>query len=339
MSMEYRKLGSLKVSVVGMGCNQLGTAACEPAMAERVVAEALDAGIAFFDTSDEYGRDYLNPADTRGWGRSEEILGRVLGNNRAGRRDKVIIATKFGPLDSTDTNPGGIYPWERSEASARGVKIAAEESLKRLGTDYIDLYQLHFPDRRFPVDETLTALDKLVRDGKVREIGCCNFSAEEMRSADKAAKSKGLHPFASNQCPLNVMQRGAVEKLLPTCEELGLSFIPYYPLASGVLTGKYKRGAGAAAGTRLAEQVDDQLRAKLLSNRTYDRVEALEAYARERGRTLLELAFGWLLAYPQVATVIAGAAKPEQARSNGGAGGWRMTTMERDQVTAIVAGK
>jgi aryl-alcohol dehydrogenase-like predicted oxidoreductase len=173
----------------------------------------------------------------------------------------------------------------------------------------------------------------------VREIGCCNFSAEEMRAADKAAKSKGLHPFASNQCPLNVMQRGAVEKLLPTCEELGMSFIPYYPLASGVLTGKYKRGAGAPAGTRLADQVDDQLRGRLLSDRTFDRVEALEAYARERGHTLLELAFGWLLAQPAVATVIAGAAKPDQAALNGKSGNWRMTAKERDEVTAIVAGR
>jgi len=333
--MDQRSIGSLKVSVVGMGCNQLGTKGCEPAMAERVVREAVDAGITLFDTSDEYGRDYFNPSDNSGWGRSEEILGRVL----AGRRNDVVIATKFGPLESTPQNPGGTHPWERSEASARGIAIAVEDSLKRLNTDRIDLYQLHFPDFRFPVEETLTALDKLVRDGKVREIGCCNFSAEQLRDAARVADARGLRRFATNQCPLNVLQRGALASTMPACEELGTGFIPYYPLASGVLTGKYRRGQGAAPGTRLAEQVDEASRGRILSAKTFDRVEALEAYARERGRTLLELAFGWLLAFPRTATVIAGAAKPGQAALNAKSGGWRMTAEEREEITRIAATK
>jgi aryl-alcohol dehydrogenase-like predicted oxidoreductase len=335
--MEQRSIGSLKVSVVGLGCNQLGTKACEGAAAERVVAEAFDSGIRFFDTSDEYGRDYTNNADVSGWGRSEEILGRAL----RGRRNDAVIATKFGPVGATpeELARGGSFPWERSEASARGIAIAVEECLKRLGTDRIDLFQLHFPDPRFPIEETLGALDKLVREGKVREIGCCNFSGDELRSAAKAADKGKWRAFASSQNPLNVMQRATLDKVMPACEELGIAFIPYYPLASGVLTGKYKRGAPPLPGTRLTEQVDEQLRSKILSDKTFSRVEALEAFARERGHSLLELAFGWLLAFPRTATVIAGAAKPGQPASNAKAGGWRLTREEAAEVTRLAAGK
>jgi len=330
--MDYRKIGSLQVSVVGMGCNQLGTHACDGADADRVVGEALDAGITMFDTSDEYGRDYANSADVSGWGRSEEVLGRVLG----ARRDQVVIATKFGPPGPVDDpRAGGAFPWPRSESGARGIAIAIEECLTRLKTDRIDLFQLHFPDPRFPIEETLGALDRLVREGKVREIGCCNFSGDELRSAASTANGQSLRPFASSQNPLNVLQRATMDSVMPACEELGLAFIPYYPLASGVLTGKYRRGEAPPPGTRLTEQVDEQMRSRILSPKTFTRVEALEAYARERGHTLLELAFAWLLAQPCTATVIAGAAKPGQPTANSGAAGWRLTPAEAAEVTRL----
>jgi aryl-alcohol dehydrogenase-like predicted oxidoreductase len=332
--MDTRQLGELQVSVVGLGCNQLGTKACDDATAERIVLEALDAGITFFDTSDEYGRDYADPTNDDGWGRSEMVLGRALSRHR----DDVVIASKFGPFRSMD-NParGDLVDEERSEAGLRGLTIAVEESLRRLGTDYIDLYQLHFFDPRFPIEETLGGLDELVRAGKVREIGTCNFSGNQLRASQEAAERRSLRPFASMQAQLNVLRRGALDDVLPVCDELALAFIPYYPLASGVLTGKYRKGMPPPVGARLTEQVDDDTRAKILSDRTFARVEALEAYAQDHGRSLLELAFGWLLGLPSVATVIAGASKPGQASANSLAGDWRLTPQQVDEVTQIAA--
>jgi aryl-alcohol dehydrogenase-like predicted oxidoreductase len=321
--MEHRRIGSLSVSIVGVGCNQFGTRA-DGAMTARIVQEAIDAGINYFDTADEYGRNYADRDDPHGWGLSEELLGRAL----RGRRDEVVIASKFGIGVPGDGASGG--------ASARWVAIAIEQSLRRLGTDRIDLYQLHFPDPTVPIEETLGALDRLVRDGKVREIGCCNLSAEALADADGTARRSELHRFVSNQAPLNLLQRGSLDTVMPICDQLGLVFIPYYPLASGMLTGKYRRNETPPTGTRLTEQVSDEARARLFSDRTFTRLEALERWAADRGHSLLELAFAWLLGHPAVSSVIAGAAKPGQASANAKAAGWSLTVDEVADVTEVV---
>lgn len=322
--MEQRALGNLSVSVVGLGCNQLGTRACDEAAARRVLGEALDAGVTFFDTADEYGSNYSDPNDTEGWGRSEEILGRALG----ARRDEVVIASKFGVHRHGWPEQGG--------ASARWAREAVEGSLRRLGTDRIDLYQLHFPDPAVPIAETLGVMNELISEGKVREIGCCNFTADGLTEAGEVAGAGGLRPFASSQNPLNLFQRAAATEVLPTCQQMGLAFIPYYPLASGMLTGKYRRGEAVPSGSRLADQVGDDARERLLSARTFARLEALEGFAREHDHTLLELAFGWLLGHQAVATVIAGAAKPGQVRTNASSGGWHLAPEEVAAVTQLV---
>jgi aryl-alcohol dehydrogenase-like predicted oxidoreductase len=321
--MDHRAIGELSVSVVGVGCNQFGTSADKTTTA-AIVHEALDSGLNFFDTADEYGRNYADPNDPNGWGRSEELLGEAV----QGRRDEVVIASKFGIGRPGDPDSGG--------ASAGWITTAVEHSLRRLGTDRIDLYQLHFPDAATPIEETLAALDRLVRDGKVREIGCCNLSSDALADADAAARQQGLRRFVSVQAPLNVIQRGSLDDVLPACERLGLAFIPYYPLASGMLTGKYRRGEAPPAGARLTEQVSEEARARLLSDRTFKRLEALEGWAAGRGHSLLELAFAWLLGHREVATVIAGAAKPGQAAANAEAARWTLTPDEVAEVTTIV---
>jgi aryl-alcohol dehydrogenase-like predicted oxidoreductase len=323
-AVEQRRIGTLQASVVGLGCNQFGTKACDEKTSGQVIGEALDAGITYFDTADEYGAAYFDPSDLSGWGRSEEILGAALKS----RRDEVVIASKFGAHPHGDTERGG--------ASARWARRAVEDSLQRLGTDRIDLYQVHFPDPSVPVGETLTALDELVAAGKVGEVGCCNFPAAQLEEAAEVATAAGHRPFVSLQSALNLFQRGAVDDVLPTCEQLGIAFIPYYPLASGMLTGKYRRGEPLPGDTRLSEQVTEDARARLFSDRTFSRLEALEAFAQARGHTLLELAFAWLLAQPTVATVIAGAAKPGQAAANGGAVGWQLTSDEAAAATRAV---
>lgn len=322
--MEQRTIGTLSVSVVGLGTNQLGTRACDEAASARIVSEAIDAGITYFDTADEYGRNYFDSTDTGGWGRSEEYLGRAL----RGRRDDVVIATKFGVQPYGDPERGG--------ASARWAKLALEESLQRLGTDRIDLYQLHIPDPTVPIAETLAALDAMVRAGTVREIGCSNLTAAELEAANEIAVDAGLRPFVSIQSPLNVIQRATLDDVMPVCERIGVSFIPYYPLASGILTGKYTRHQPPPAGSRMREQLTDDVRDRILSDRTFNRVEALDAFARERGHTLLELAFGWLLGHPAVATVIAGAANPGQVTANAAAAGWQMTPDDVITITQVV---
>jgi aryl-alcohol dehydrogenase-like predicted oxidoreductase len=330
---EHRSIGELSVSIVGLGCNQLGTKSCNAATADRIVHEALDAGITYFDTSDEYGRDYADPSNEQGWGRSEELLGKALRT----RRDEVVVATKFGPFGPLDhPGLGPLMSKPRSEAGVRGIGIAVEESLTRLGTDHIDLYQLHFPDPRFPIEETLGALNDLVKSGKVREIGTSNFAGGQLRAAHQAAQANGLRPFASMQGELNLIRRSALDDVMPACEELGLAFIPYYPLASGVLTGKYKRGEAPPAQSRMADQVDDALRSRLLSDRTFARLDAVEAYASQHGHTVLELAFSWLLGLPVVPSVIAGASKPGQASSNAAAAGWRLTPEQVAEATAAI---
>jgi aryl-alcohol dehydrogenase-like predicted oxidoreductase len=321
--MQHRSIKGLSVSVVGMGCNQLGVA-CDQQGAAQLVHEALDAGITYFDVADEYGRRYFDPTDPS-WGVAEQYLGRAL----RGKRDRVVIATKFGVRPPTQPELGG--------ASAKWIATAVEESLRRLDTDYIDLYQLHVPDPSVPIEETLGALDSLVRAGKVRAIGCSNLSADELRDADRVASDAGFEKFASIQSALNIFSRGTLADIMPACEELGLKFIPYYPLANGVLTGKYGRGRPLPERTRLVDQLDEATRDKILSDRTFSRLEALEAFAHDHGHTVLELAFAWLLAFPAVATVIAGIARPGQATSNANAAGWQLDRTEADHVIELVS--
>jgi aryl-alcohol dehydrogenase-like predicted oxidoreductase len=290
--MRTRRIGSLEVSVVGLGCNNLGRRIDED-RSRAVVLTALEEGITFLDTADVYGD-----------GRSEEYLGRIL----EGRRDRVVLATKFGAA----VDRGGGAP--------AYVRERVEDSLRRLRTDRIDLYQLHQPDPATPIADTLEVLAELVREGKVREIGCSNFSAAQLREADAAA-GEGAPRFVCVQNELNLLDRADEAEALPEAERLGLAYIPYFPLASGLLTGKFHRGEPPPEGTRIATWSEADRR-EALSDERFDRIEALERFAAERGRTLLELAVGWLLSHPPVASVIAGATRPEQVRANAAAAGW-----------------
>jgi aryl-alcohol dehydrogenase-like predicted oxidoreductase len=300
--MECRRIGSLEVSIIGLGCNNFG-GRLDASATSRVVHAALDAGITFFDTAELYGQ-----------GRSEEYLGRAL----RGRRQGVVIATKFG--------------YKTAPANQRGqpgnVRRAADASLQRLGTDVIDLFQLHSPDPTTPIADTLGALDELVRSGKVREIGCSNFTAAQLREAEQAVQP-GHARFASVQNEYSLIHREPEAEVLSECELAGLAFIPYFPLASGLLTGKYRAGRPMPKGTRLGEGDDE------LSDENLSVVEELVHFAESKGHTMLELAIGWLLAHPVVTSVIAGATKPEQARGNAGAVGWKMTAEERAAVDAL----
>ncbi len=286
--MEERSLGSLRVSVVGLGCNNFGGRLDEERSRE-VIDGALGAGVTFFDTADVYGET-----------NSEVILGRVLGS----RRRDVIIATKFGmPLDD-----------ERFGARPEYVRTACEESLRRLGTDYIDLFQLHYPDDTVPVADTLGALNELVTAGKVREIGCSNFSAEQLREA-RAAAGRGAQ-FATVQNQYSLLDRSPErDGVLATCAELGLGLLPFYPLANGLLTGKVRPGEAPPENTRLANMAADR-RVHWLSEEFSRRVANLTAYASEQGLPLLTLAFSWLLAHEVVPSVIAGATSSAQVQAN-----------------------
>lgn len=303
--MDTRRIGSLEVSVVGLGCNNFGKRLDADATA-RVVHAALDAGVTFFDTADTYGGT-----------RSEEYLGRALGR----RRDEVVIATKFGwRIDD-----------QRHGARPEYVRRAAEDSLRRLGTDRIDLYQLHRPDPTVPIADTLGALDELVQAGKVREIGCSNFSVEQIREAEAAVRP-GAARFVSVQNEYSLLHREPERGVLPECERLGLAFLPYFPLANGLLTGKYRQGQPAPAGSRIASGTHTEV----LTELNLSLVEALIRFAESRGHTLLELAFSWLLTRPVVASVIAGATKPEQVRANAAAAGWALSDAERAEVDRIL---
>ncbi|MDD9945245.1 MAG: aldo/keto reductase [Myxococcales bacterium] len=299
--MEYRRLGGtgLKVSAVGLGCNNFGMRV-DQATTDRVVHTAIDRGINLFDTADIYG----------GAGRSEKMLGHALGS----KRDDVIVATKFsGPMGDSPLARGG---------SKRYVHRAVEASLKRLGTDYIDLYQMHFPDPETPIGETLEALDEIVRAGKVRYIGCSNFAGWMLVEALHLAKQRGYSPFVSAQNHYNLLERKIRHELVPACEAYAVGILPYFPLASGLLTGKYKRGETPSKDTRLG--VWGERAARMLTEETFDKLERLETFASERGKGLLDLAFGWLLTQPGVASVIAGATKSEQVESNVAAGEFRL---------------
>ncbi len=310
--METRSIGKLDASVVGLGCNNFG-GRIDQAATRTVVNAALDVGITLFDTADIYGGT-----------RSEEFLGRALGS----RRDEAVVATKFGgPID--EERKGG--------ASAAYIARAVEDSLRRLGTDRIDLYQLHFPDAATPFEETLEALDGLVRSGKVLEIGGSNLSAEQIEETARISRDRGFARFVSVQNEYSLLRRGPERfGVIDACEREGLAFIPYFPLASGVLTGKYRRNEAPPAGTRLAglpaERVDDAL-----SDKVFDRVEALAGFAGDRGHSLGELAIAWLLARPTVGSVIAGATKPEQADANAAAAAWKLTETDLTEIDALLA--
>jgi aryl-alcohol dehydrogenase-like predicted oxidoreductase len=304
--MKTRRIGSLEVSVIGLGCNNFGWRLDADATA-NVVSAALDAGITLFDTADIYG-------DTQ----SEVFLGRALGT----RRDKVVLATKFGmPIKGV---PAG--------ASPAYIRASIEGSLRRLGTDRIDLYQLHTPDPSVPIAETLQALDELVRAGKVREIGCSNFSVAQLREATPPA---GAAQFVSVQNELSLLHRDDVADVLPECAARSIAYLPYFPLAGGMLTGKYQGAAGKAAVGRLAAggRLADRYRAPANSAL----VDKLTALAEGHGHTLLELAFAWLLSFPAVASVIAGATTPEQIRANVATTAWELGEVELRELAAVLA--
>ena len=301
--MEYRRLGSLNVSLVGIGCNNFGWRTDEAGTA-AVVDSALDAGINLFDTADCYGA-----------GQSEEYLGKAL----RGRRNKAIIATKFG-----------IKMGEGKEgARAEYVREALEASLKRLRVDTIDLYQIHRPDPNTPIGETMEALNEAVRAGKVREIGCSNFSVEQMR---EARETKHRHQFASIQNEYSLMKRDAEADVLPECAETGVGFLPYFPLANGLLTGKYRKGASFPEASR----AKDGFGPKIFNDANLERADALAAFASSRGHSLLDLAFSWLATRPEVSSVIAGAKTPEQVRANSGAASWKLTAADLAEVNRIL---
>jgi aryl-alcohol dehydrogenase-like predicted oxidoreductase len=304
--MKKRKIGSLAVSTVGLGCNNFGWRIDEEA-SKNVVRAALDAGINFFDTADIYGGT-----------KSEEFLGRAL----KGRRQQVLIATKFGM--KVDENRHGARP--------EYVRQACADSLRRLGTDCIDLYQQHQPDPTVPIEETLGALQELVAEGKVREIGCSNFSAAQIREA-VAAVPPGKARLASVQNQYNLLHREPEGDVLEECRRLGLAFLPYFPLASGLLTGKYRGGRPLPKGTRL----DASGRfGQLLNEHNLEIVESLIAFATSRGHSILELAISWLTSRPQVASVISGATSPGQVRTNAGAATWKLTPEELAEIDRIV---
>ncbi|NBE80801.1 aldo/keto reductase [Micromonospora sp. NEAU-HG-1] len=314
--MTYRRLGDsgLVVSVVGIGCNNFGRK-LDLDGTRVVVDAALDAGINLFDTADIYGDEP---------GGSEELLGQVL----KGRRDDVVVATKFG-MDMQGRNG----PDHGARGARRYIARAVEASLRRLGTDHIDLYQMHEPDPGTPIDETLAALDDLVRAGKVRYLGNSNFAGWQIADADWVASSSGRARFISAQNHYSLLERGVEAEVIGACERFGLGMLPFFPLANGLLTGKYKRGEAAPAGSRLS---GGGRYAERLAAARWDVIEALEAYAAERGLSLLQVAIGGLAARPAVTSVIAGATTPEQVRANAEAGVWQPTDADLDALDAIL---
>jgi len=293
--------GGPEVSVVGLGCNNFGARA-DLEQTRAVIDAALDAGVTLLDTADIYSN-----------GTSEEYIGRVLD----GRRDRVVLATKFGkPFEGAPELPRG---------SSEYVRWAVEGSLRRLRTDVIDLYQMHEPDPETPIEETLAALHELVQQGKVRWIGSSNFSAGQIEDADRVARERGLTRFVAAQNHYSFVHREAEDEILPACERLGIGQLPFFPLASGLLTGKYVRGEVASEGRLAGREIPEE---------QHDRVDALRAFADERGVSLLDVAIGGLAAMPAVASVIAGATKPEQVRANVKAGEWEPTP---DDVAALRA--
>ena len=309
--MEYRQLGrsGLQVSAVGLGTNNFGRRLDAEGTA-AVVNQALDMGINMIDTSNSYGD-----------GLSEEYIGRTL----KGKRHQALIATKVSSAVGDGPNQGGN--------SRQHIVAEVENSLRRLDTDYIDLYQIHWVDPKTPIEETLRALDDLVHQGKVRYIGCSNFKSWQVCEALWTSRSLGISQFASVQPRYNIMDREIESELVPFCDEYGVGILPYYPLANGFLTGKYRKGQPPPAGTRLAEEDRD-----MLNEANFAVLQGLEGFAEKRGHTVLELAFAWLLAKESVSSVIAGATKPEQVVSNAEAAGWRLTNADIAEMDALLAG-
>jgi aryl-alcohol dehydrogenase-like predicted oxidoreductase len=303
--MEFRPLGtsSIFVSAVGMGGNnfgRLGTSSESQEGTTAVVDAALEAGITFFDTADVYGKEF---------GLSERMLGAAL----RGRRDGVIVATKFGHAELAPPMAGGAPMGSRAY-----IRAAVEGSLERLGIETIDLYQQHTPDPETPIEQTLAALAELVSEGKVRELGSSNFSPAELRDADAAAAEHGTPRYVSAQNQYNLLDRGVEAELLPAAQSLGIGFLPYFPLANGLFTGKFTRTV-RPADTRISRQ-----RPHVAADAPWDAMEAYAAFCAERGISMGEATFGWFLANPALSSVIAGATRPEQARENAAAGsGWR----------------
>lgn len=312
--MEYRNLGTsgLRVSAIGLGCNNFG-ARIDLEAARAVIHKALDLGITLFDTADVYGER----------GGSETDMGKILGANRS----KIVLASKFCmPMDDTGHAQG---------ASRRYIMKAVEASLRRLQTDHLDLYQVHRYDPLTPIEETLRALDDLVTSGKVRYVGCSNWASWQMSEAAWIAKTGGYAPFASCQDEYSLVMRGAEKELMPAARHLGMGLLPYFPLASGLLTGKYRRNAPMPEGARLTKT--ERLAERYLTDRNWQISEKLIDYAEARGHTALELAFSWLLAQAPVSSVIAGATKPEQLEQNAVAGGWKLTAEDLAEIDAISA--
>jgi aryl-alcohol dehydrogenase-like predicted oxidoreductase len=301
--METRRIGQdgPEVSVIGIGCNNFGMRMDEQASA-AVVRAALDAGITHFDTAEMYGG-----------GHSEEFLGRALGK----RRDEAVIATKMLPRPKDQAyEPGALE---------RRVHEGCELSLRRLGTDRIDVYYQHYPDADAPVDEVLSAFDSLIKDGKVLHVACSNYSAPQMDAASDASTANGYRRFCANQVEWSLLKRDIEKDVVPAARRLGMSIVPYFPLASGLLTGKYRRGEEFPEGTRLASS---SYFAGIATDENFEYVEKLTDYAKSLGHSILELAIAWLLAQDGVPSVIAGATSPEQVKANAGAAAWHLTAQE-----------
>jgi len=304
----------LKLPRIGIGCNAFGARIDADRVAE-IVDAAIEHGAAFFDTADVYG-----------FGASEELLGAAL----RGRRDAVIVATKFGMDVQGINGPGSVIEGGR-RGSAAYVRASVDASLRRLGIDHIDLYQFHTPDRETPIDETLGALNELVEAGKVRAIGCSNLRAWEVVDADWRARNAGTARFVTAQNEYSLYNRSAEDELLPACVSLDVGVLPYFPLAYGLLTGKYHRGAAAPEGSRLSGQAQ----ARRLELADWDRIEALQQFADDRDLALLQVALGGLAAQPAVASVIAGVTTPEQVAANVEAGAWTPTPDELAELNAL----
>jgi aryl-alcohol dehydrogenase-like predicted oxidoreductase len=307
--MELRNIGNsgLLVSEIGLGCNNFGFR-IDLEASRAVVHKALDLGITFFDTADIYGNR----------GGSESILGQIL----RPRRKEVILATKFAkPMDEARTKAG---------ASRRYILFAVEESLKRLQTDWIDLYQVHNPDPVTPIEETLRTLDDLIQQGKVRYVGCSNFPAWQVAEARWTARELGINSFISCQDEYSLLVRHIERELLPAIESYGLGLLPFFPLASGLLTGKYEKDQPAPPGTRFAEW--KALVSRYWTDSNWEKINRLKRFCAERNRNMLELALGWLLSKPAVSSVIAGATRPEQIEQNVAAGNWRLSPEELAEI-------
>jgi len=306
--MDTRKIGGadgLDVSIVGVGCNAFGKRVDEQGT-HAVMDAALDAGITFFDTAETYGG-----------GLSEEYMGTGV----KGRRDQLQLATKFGHSHS---NVEG-----KLKGSAENVKFTADKALKALRTDYIDLFQQHRPDSETPVAETMGALEDLVKEGKIRYYGCSFYTGAEMQEAVDEAKKHGLKGFVTAQNAWNMLTRGIEDELIPVCDANGIGLLPYYPIAKGLLTGKYSKGAAAPAGSRMEGDSD-------LANANFDLLERLDGYAKDHGYDLLTLAISWLASQPCMACVISGASKADHLASNAVAARWKLSAAELSEVDAIL---